>query len=62
MTIPDVTTVTPRTKLSEAKRLFEFEEYDYLPVLDGHKKLKGVLPRRTLMNYIKRKLWESEVG
>jgi len=62
MTIPDVTTVKPGTKLSEAKRLFEFEEYDYLPVLDGHKKLKGILPRRTLMNYIKRKLWESEVG
>jgi len=62
MTIPDVTTVTPQTKLSEAKRLFEFEEYDYLPVLDGHRKLKGILPRRTLMNYIKRKLWESEVG
>ncbi len=62
MTITDVTTINPRTKLSEAKKLFEFEEYDYLPVLDGHRKLKGILPRLNLTKFIKRKLWESEVG
>jgi CBS domain-containing protein len=61
MTIPDVTTVAPKTKLSEAKKLFDFEEYDYLPVVDGHKKLRGVLPRRSLSKFLKRKLWESEV-
>ncbi len=62
MTIHDVTTVSPNTKLSEAMKLFDFEEYDYLPVVDTRKKLKGVLPRRSLKKFIERKLWESEMA
>ncbi len=61
MTISDITTVTPEMKLSKANELFEFEEYDYLPVLDGEQKLQGVLPRRSLNKFIKRMLWKSEL-
>ena len=62
MVITDVATISPEAKLSEAKDLFDFEEYDYLPVLDVDKKLLGVLPRRRLKKFLKRKMWESEVG
>jgi len=62
MLIADVATITPEAKLSEAHDLFDFEEYDYLPILDINKKLLGVLPRRRLKKFLKRKLWESEIG
>jgi len=62
MSTQEVTTVKPSAKLSEAKGIFEFEEYDYLPVVDGRGKLKGVLPRRSLRKFTKRKMWEGEIG
>ncbi len=62
MAILDVSTINPKAKLSEAKQLFDFQEYDYLPVVDGHRKLRGVLHRRTLKKFLKRKLWEAEAG
>jgi len=60
MAVLEVSTVSPNAKLTEAKQIFDFEEYDYLPVVDGHHKLRGVLPRRSLKKFIKRKLWEAE--
>lgn len=60
MAVLEVSTISPHAKLTEAKQLFDFEEYDYLPVVDGHHKLRGVLPRRSLKKFIKRKLWEAE--
>jgi Kef-type K+ transport system membrane component KefB len=62
MVITDVATISPEAKLSEAKDLFDYEEYDYLPVLDVNRKLLGVLPRRALKKFLKRKMWESELG
>jgi Kef-type K+ transport system membrane component KefB/predicted transcriptional regulator len=56
----NVSTIKPGALLSEARELFNFEEYDYVPVVDGHKKLKGIITRRGLKKFIKRKLWEAE--
>lgn len=58
----DVSTIKPNAPLSEAKELFDFEEYDYMPVVDGHNKLKGIITRRGLKTFVKRKLWEAEVA
>ncbi len=59
-----VTTITPETKLREARHIFEFEEYDYLVVVDNKEscKLAGVIPKRKINKFIKRKLLESEIG
>jgi Kef-type K+ transport system membrane component KefB/predicted transcriptional regulator len=60
MAVLEVSTIAPHAKLTEAKQLFDFEEYDYLPVIDGRRKLKGILTRRSMKKFIKRKLWEAE--
>ena len=62
MMVSDVSTINSTAKLSMAKQKFDFEEYDYLPVLGRNKKLEGVLPRRTLKKFVKRKLWEAEMA
>ncbi|MFH1654671.1 MAG: cation:proton antiporter [Pseudomonadota bacterium] len=62
MMVTDASPVLPSDKLLKASQLFDFEEYDYLPVLNKQGKLEGVLPRRSLKKFIKRKLWEAEVG
>lgn len=57
----NVTTVTPDANLRKAKDIFEFEEYDYLTVVegDGSNKLAGVIPKRKINKFIKRKMLES---
>ena len=63
MATDNVSIITPDAKLKEAIELFELEEYDYLTVVDDKesKKLAGVIPRRKINKFIKRKLLESEL-
>jgi Kef-type K+ transport system membrane component KefB len=56
--------ITPDATLKTAKEIFEFEEYDYVTVVEDKetKKLIGVVPKRKLRKFIKRKLLETELG
>lgn len=59
----NISTVTPDLGLKEAKEKFEFEEYDYLTVVENKdsKVLAGVIPKRKINKFIKRKLLETEL-
>jgi len=59
----NVSTLTPDVFLREAKDKFEFEEYDYIAVIENQEnnKLVGVIPKRKINKFIKRKLLETEL-
>ena len=58
-----ITTVTPDKNLKFASEMFDIEEYDYLIVVENEKskQLAGVIPKRKINKFIKRKLLESEL-
>lgn len=64
MATTNVSTIGPEAKLREAKEIFEYEEFDYLTVIENKEsnKLMGVIPKRKINKFIKRKLLESQLG
>lgn len=60
----NVSTISPEANLRGARDIFEYEEYDYIPVVEGNApgKLIGVVPKRKINKFIKRKLLESELN
>lgn len=59
----NVSIVTPETSLQKIIDIFQYEEYDYITVVENKesRKLAGVIPKRKVSKFIKRKLLEGEL-
>ena len=52
MMVEEITMVDKTATVTEAVELFYFNKFRHIPVIDGNKKVIGILSVRGLMNYI----------